>query len=64
VFQGRAEFDGKPPVGNEYQANHLEVGTPAGACPHWVAARKGAIMTMWRASARGWQVCEKLFAVQ
>jgi hypothetical protein len=33
VFQRRAELDGKPPVGNEYQANHIEIRTPVDAVP-------------------------------
>ena len=33
VLQGRTKLDGKPPVGNEYQTYHLEIGTPAGAVP-------------------------------
>ena len=39
VFQRRAELDGKPPVSNEYQANHIEIRTPADAVPR--AATKG-----------------------
>src|SRR5207237_6505658 len=52
VFQGRAECDGKPTVGNENQAYHVKIGTPAGAYSR-PTARKGAIMTMCGASARG-----------
>jgi hypothetical protein len=31
MFQGRAELDGKPPVGDENQTYHVKNGTPAGA---------------------------------
>jgi hypothetical protein len=41
MFQGRAEFDGKPPVGDEDQTYHVKIGTPAGACsaPHRTKGR-------------------------
>ena len=52
VLKGRAEFDGKPPVGNEYQSYHWKIGN-SGRRIWRPTARKGAIMTMCRASARG-----------
>ena len=52
VLQGRAEFDGKPPVGNEYQSYHWKIKKlrPARCAP---PLEKRAIMTMSGPSARG-----------
>jgi hypothetical protein len=50
-------------VGNENQAYHVKIGTPAGAYSR-PTARKGAIMTMCRASARGWRRADIYFAAR
>ena len=52
VLQGRAELDGKPPVGNEYQSYHWKIKKlrPAPCAP---PLEKRAIMTMSGPSARG-----------
>ena len=60
VLQGRAELDGKPPVGNENQAYHLKIGN-SGRRVLRPTARKGAIMTMCGASARGWRRAANIF---